>query len=44
LWNKDALKKEIEGKKDGEKINWSEIARRYNVTNKRGRLPRMESI
>ena len=38
LWDKDALKKEIESKKDGEKINWSEIARRYNVTNKKGEI------
>ena len=38
LWDKDALKKEIESKMDGEKVNWSEIARIYNVTNKKGEI------
>lgn len=39
-WDKEALKKEVESKKDGEKINWSELARRYHVTNKRGEIAR----
>ena len=39
-WDKEALKKEVESKKDGEKINWSEVARRYHVTNKRGEMAR----
>ena len=39
-WDKEALKKEVESKKDGEKINWSEVARRYHVTNKRGEIAR----
>jgi len=34
-WDKETLKKEVESKKDGEKINWSELACRYHVTNKR---------
>ena len=38
LWDKEALKKEIQSKQDGEKINWSEIARQYKVTNKRGEI------
>ena len=39
-WDKEALKKEVESKKDGEKINWSELARRYHVTNKKGEITR----
>ena len=38
LWDKEALKKEIQSKQDGEKINWSEIACQYKVTNKRGEI------
>ena len=37
-WEKETLKKEVEGKKDGEKINWSELARQYHVTNKTGEI------
>ena len=39
-WDKETLKNEVESKKDGEKINWSELARRYHVTNKRGEIAR----
>jgi len=39
-WDKETLKKEIESKKDGEKISWSEVARRYHVTNNRGEIAR----
>ena len=35
-----STEKEVESKKDGEKINWSEVARRYHVTNKRGEIAR----
>ena len=37
-WDKEALKTEIESLPDTSIINWSDIARRYNITNKRGRL------
>lgn len=37
-WDKDGLKSEIEGYEDDRKINWSEIARRYNITNKKGQI------
>jgi len=39
-WDKEALKKEVESKKDGEKINWTEVIHRYYVTNKRGEMAR----
>jgi len=39
-WDKEALKKEVESKKDGKKINWSEVACRYHVTHKRGEIAR----
>lgn len=35
-----STEKEVESKKYGEKINWSEVARRYHVTNKRGEIAR----
>ena len=39
-WDKEKRKKEVKSKKDGEKINWSEVARQYHVTNKRGKIAR----
>ena len=37
-WDKEALKREIESLPDTSIINWSDIARRYSIANKRGRL------
>ena len=37
-WDKEALKREVETYKDGDKVNWSELARRYNVTNRKGEI------
>lgn len=33
-WNKNGLKLEVEGYKDDTKINWSELARRYEIKKK----------
>ena len=35
-WDKEALKLEVEGYPIGTKVNWSELARKYLVKNKRG--------
>lgn len=39
-WDKDSLKAEVEGYDDSFKINWSDLARKYHITNKRGELAR----
>ena len=37
-WDKNALKLELEGYADETKVNWSELARRYQITNKKGQI------
>ena len=37
-WDKEALKLEVERYPEGEIINWSDLARRYNVKNKKGEI------
>ena len=37
-WDKNALKLEVEGYADETKVNWSELARRYQITNKKGQI------
>jgi len=37
-WNKNGLKLEVEGYKDDTKVNWSELARRYEIKNKKGEI------
>ncbi|KAL9977472.1 hypothetical protein ACROYT_G014878 [Oculina patagonica] len=37
-WDKDGLKNEMEGYGDETKVNWSEIARRYQIKNKKGQI------
>lgn len=37
-WDKDSLKKEVESYDDGKDINWSELARRYEIKNNEGRI------
>ena len=37
-WDKNALKLEVEGYADETKVNWSELARRYHITNKKGQI------
>lgn len=37
-WNKNGLELEVEGYKDGTKVNWSELARRYEIKNKKGEI------
>lgn len=39
-WDKQAFKKKVQNKKDGETINWSEVAHLYHVTNKTSKLTR----
>ena len=39
-WDKQGLKDEIESCQDGTDVNWSEIARRYQIRNSRGELAR----
>ena len=39
-WDKNGLINEVEGYADDTKINWSEIARRYSITNKKGQVSR----
>lgn len=35
-WDKNSLNSEVDGYEDGVKVNWSEIARRYKITNRKG--------
>ena len=37
-WDKDGLKAEVEGFDDSIQVNWSALARKYNITNKKGEL------
>ena len=37
-WDKNALKLAVEAYEDGTKINWTELARRYEITNKKGQI------
>lgn len=37
-WDKQALKAEVEGYDDNHKVSWRELATRYNVKSKNGRL------
>ena len=37
-WDKESLKLEIKELPDGYKVNWSELARKYNVTTTTGRI------
>ena len=37
-WDKNGLKSEVEGYADGVKVNWSEIARKYKITNRKGEI------
>lgn len=37
-WNKEGMKIEVNGYEDGKIINWSELARRYEIKNKDGKL------
>ena len=37
-WDKNGLKSEVEGYADGVKVNQSEIARRYKITNQKGEI------
>lgn len=37
-WDKEALKAEVEGYQDNHPVSWRELAVRYNVTNKEGKL------
>ena len=37
-WDKNALKLEVEGYADETKVNWSELARRYQILNKKGQI------
>ena len=38
LWDKDGLKKEVDGYPDETKVNWSELARRFEIRNKKGEI------
>ena len=35
-WDKNSLNSEVDGYEDGVKVNWSEIARRQKITNRKG--------
>ncbi|KAK3736574.1 hypothetical protein QZH41_012852, partial [Actinostola sp. cb2023] len=35
-WDKEKLKQEVDGYEDGVKINWSDLARKYDIKNKSG--------
>ena len=37
-WDKNGLKNEVEGYGDETKVNWSELARRYQIKNKKGQI------
>ena len=37
-WYKNALKLEVETYEYGTNINWSELARRYEITNMKGQI------
>lgn len=37
-WDKEAVKAEVEGYDDGHKVSWRELATRYNVNDKNGKL------
>jgi len=37
-WNKNRLKLEVEGYKDDTKVNWSELAKRYEMKNNEGEI------
>ena len=37
-WDKTGLKLEVEGYTDDTNVNWSELARRYQITNKKGSI------
>ena len=39
-WDKEKLKEEVEGYMDGQEVNWSELAREYNVCDNEGLLSR----
>ena len=41
-WDKNGLKSEVEGYAHGVKVNWSEIARRYKITNRKGEIAKNE--
>lgn len=42
-WDKNSLKSEVKGYADGVKVNWSEIARRYKITNQKGDIAKNEA-
>ncbi|CAB4002168.1 Hypothetical predicted protein [Paramuricea clavata] len=37
-WDKDALKSEVESYENGKFVNWSQLAKDYNVTNTKGKI------
>ena len=37
-WNKQALLEKVNGYSSGHSVNWSELAQRYQVKNKKGEL------
>ena len=37
-WDKDGMKEEVNSFGDGTSVNWSELARKYGVKNKAGKL------
>ena len=37
-WDKGGLLKEVKAYPDGHQVNWSELARRYQMTNKAGKI------
>lgn len=37
-WDKQGLKQEVEGYEDGKAVNWSALAKKYNVTNQNGEM------
>ena len=41
-WDNEGLQKEVENYENGTFINWSELARRYKITNTAGELAKME--
>jgi hypothetical protein len=37
-WDKDGLKFEVESYEDGKFVNWSQLAKQYNITNTKGEI------
>ena len=37
-WDKNGLKEEVESYEDDTNVNWSDLARRYQITNKKGQI------